>query len=70
MNVSEQKQMYYGETAKISSRSSLISDMIRCGDMSRDDLRKLIARRPNVYGIYQGIADNDENWLDGEVPGK
>lgn len=70
MNASEQKQMYYGETAKISSRSSLMSDMIRCGDMSRSDLRKLIARRPEVYGVYQGIADNDLNWPAGEVPGK
>ena len=43
-------------------RITLVSDMIRAGDMTRGDLRRLIERNPTRYAMFQGILENDSNW--------
>lgn len=40
-------------------RIALVSDMIRAGDMTRDDLRRLIERNPARYAMFQGIMEKD-----------
>lgn len=64
-----QLNIYYQESHKIGARSEMMTDMIRNGDVTRQDLYRLIERRPMVYGMFQRLADNAELWED-EAPGK
>lgn len=60
--VANQKAMFYGQNHKYCERMALVSDMIRSKEMTREDLRKLIERWPERYGMFSGIFSNDLNW--------
>jgi hypothetical protein len=50
-----QKAMYYRAVRQSAEAMALFSDMVRKGEISRADLEKLIAKRPEVYGKYAGF---------------
>ena len=60
--IAEQKTMFYEQNHKYCERMSLVSDMIRSKEMTREDLRKLIERWPERYGMFSDIFSNDLNW--------
>lgn len=60
--VSDQKMMLGASMGNYCERIALVSDMIRAGDMTRADLRRLIERNPARYAMFRGILENDSNW--------
>ena len=55
-----QMQLFYEAGRKISDGHSAFMEMIThpTNPLTSNDLRKLIAKRPELYGKYSGFIDN------------
>ena len=53
--IKSQSQLYYDSVRKIGERDELFMEMIRAGEMTRQDLSALIARNPARYDRYAGF---------------
>ena len=51
-----QVQMFYEAGKKIAAGNDAMMDLIRDGDISNDELQKLIDKRPDKYGRFQGFV--------------
>ena len=51
-----QYQLYQEAEAKSGRFNELMMEMMQTGEMTNDDLAKQIARRPDVYGRFEGFV--------------
>jgi len=52
----QQVQMFYEEGRRIAEGNDAMMDLIRAGDITNGELQALIAKRPSVYGRFQGFV--------------
>jgi hypothetical protein len=57
MDTNKQVRAFYNSVAAIGQRDELFFDMMRAGDITKRDLRALLARNPTRYGRYAGFID-------------
>jgi len=59
-----QKEMFWESHDKIALLNIAVMEMMHdpFNPMTRDDLIKLIEKRPEVYGRFQPLVDNQTNW--------
>jgi len=51
-----QEQMFYEAGRKVADGNDAMMDLIRAGDITNGELQALIAKRPSVYGRFQGFV--------------
>lgn len=53
-----QMQIFYEESRRIGDRDRALMDMIHCKEnpLTNDDLRRLVALKPDHYGRYAGLV--------------
>lgn len=57
MDTNKQARMFYNSVKAIGERDELFFDMMRAGDVTKRDLRSLLATKPERYGRYAGYID-------------
>ena len=53
----EQLRMYYGEFNKMAEGNELFMEFVRNGEMSREQLARLIKHRPSLWSRFSGFLD-------------
>ena len=51
-----QLQVFYEEQRKIGERNELMCEMMRNGEITNAELAALIAKRPERYGMFEGLV--------------
>ncbi len=57
MDTNKQVRAFYNSVKAVGERDELFFEMMRAGDMTKRDLRALLARNPARYGRYAGYID-------------
>ena len=52
-----QKQMFYQAHRKIADGNLAFMELVKAGDITRSELQRLIAKRPEVYTRFSGFLD-------------
>lgn len=53
-----QLQLYNEAHNKIAERNEIMSEWVRNGEITKDELRLLITKRPDRYGMYEGLIEH------------
>ncbi|WP_395652455.1 hypothetical protein [Brevundimonas sp.] len=57
MGTNKQIRAFYNSVRAVGERDELFFEMVRAGDMTKRDLRALLARSPERYGRYAGYVE-------------
>ena len=52
-----QKQMFYQAHRRIADGNNAFMELVKVGDITRSELQRLIAKRPEVYTRFSGFLD-------------